>query len=793
MPKTNSSTLGVGLSQPSSQKQKQNWLLSWLFQLVEKFRLTLNTSWEIYPILFIAGFLRLFQNNTTEFDGDQATIFSMAHDAISHFLLPATSNIASIGIVNPPAIVYLLMLPAALSPNPLWAIVMVGLFNTAAVLLTYLFTRRYFGRPAAIIATLLYAAAAKVIEYSRFLWQQNMIAPFVLLFLFALYWGVVERRKGWLFPALLLLGILFQLHEITTLLIAPFLVALILAPGTIRWRDLALGLISLFVIFSTYLLWEVATKFYDVQTALKVSKTPAHIDNQAILFYQFFLSPFGLNPFDSPPRSPHSVLRPLAPILSWLQTILPLLVVAGLVTVLILLLWPRLASARHEKTFNSEDSEEEQEEPLWRPETKVDVREHDQMGETERVARTDRLYAPLRFIWSHWSRLLASPYKCGLIVLLIWQIVPIAVLSSHSVSLYPYYFLMLMPGPFILIGLFIAKIFAWFYGLTQQSSSHANPRNQFPSPRHAIGGIVSSGIFMLTAMLIILQLVGSVAALIDDVQGNLGHGSTYNDLHSLQYALSQADQLAQRDHLNRVYIATDPYTQDSLNYLAEQMRTPTTLFDSTRCLILPNPADGPAVLLTGPADGLTNALLSRFANATLVGQPPRLGSTPFQLYIVKPLAGVAQSGTLNGFVQNLQLLDMHVQPFRFNHASWLVTRWRLLKNAHPSFRTSYNYILKASDNRGQVQEHLASSICTFTTMRAGDQLLVVFPSSATAISLPTSLIVTAQSFTVTPHNPVFGPFHLETIKNDQTSLLLLQTAEYTLSITLPVIQKDVIG
>src|SRR6266581_2806531 len=113
-------------------------------------------TWEIYPILFVAAFLRFYQINTSEFDGDQALVFRMAHDAIYHGLLPATSNIASIRIVNPPAVIYLLMLPAAFSANPLWCAIYVALFNTAAVLLTYVFTRRYFGRFAAIVATLLY-------------------------------------------------------------------------------------------------------------------------------------------------------------------------------------------------------------------------------------------------------------------------------------------------------------------------------------------------------------------------------------------------------------------------------------------------------------------------------------------------------------------------------------------------------------------------------------------------------------------------------------------------------------
>src|SRR5437899_3247244 len=109
-------------------------------------------TWEIYLILLVAGFLRFYRIDTTEFDDDQAVLFRLAYDAIYHGLLPTTSNTASIGIAHPPGVIFLFMLPAALSPNPLWGAVLVGLFSTAAVLLTYLFTRRYYGRAAGIIA-----------------------------------------------------------------------------------------------------------------------------------------------------------------------------------------------------------------------------------------------------------------------------------------------------------------------------------------------------------------------------------------------------------------------------------------------------------------------------------------------------------------------------------------------------------------------------------------------------------------------------------------------------------------
>src|SRR5215831_21054649 len=213
------------------------------------FHLSIVNTWEIYLILLVAGFLRFYQVNTSEFDDDQAILFRMAHDAISHGLLPITSNTASISIAHPPGVIYLFMLPAALSANPLSGIVFVGFINLIAVLLTYLFTRRYLGRLAGTLAALLYAVALIPLDYSRFIWQPNLMPPFVILFIFTLFWGVVERRQGWLFPALLLLGILYQMHETALLLFVPLLVAALLAPGTMRWRDLAFAFFLLLIIF----------------------------------------------------------------------------------------------------------------------------------------------------------------------------------------------------------------------------------------------------------------------------------------------------------------------------------------------------------------------------------------------------------------------------------------------------------------------------------------------------------------------------------------------------------------
>ena len=573
--------------------------------------------WEIYLILLVAAFLRLHQLNTTEFDSDQANFFQMARYAVTHGLIPATANTASVGPYIPPATIDIFMIPAALTKDPLWGAITVGLLATVSVLLTYGFVRHYYGRVAATIAALLYATLFRAVVYSRFIWNINLLPLFIMLFFMALFWGVVARRKGWLFPALFLLGILIQLHATAAMLIIPLVIALILAPGTIRWRDLALGLLSLLIIYLPYLLWEIHTNFKDIHMLLQIFLHPQQkvvFDDMAWLFYQAFLNPYNVlskqNPLHwlnvAPYLDETSVLWKLAPYLAWISQLLIYLVIASVATALVLAAWPWGSSSRAQTRTG------------W------------------------------GYVRHYWLLLRTSPYRCGLIVLLSWQIVPLTILLRHSLPLFLHYFIFLMPGPCILVGIFLAKTAQWLGNsdarslvansplpapptdainrvptLSRAKAPHrepffnplANTLGFSPSkrtdPLQRVRGRVPGGrglqygIYALASLIIIAQFISSTVGIIDIDHGNysdaFGKAYVYDDLRSLHAALSKADQLAQQLHLNRVYIsATGPVPiRTSLDYLSTQMHTPTTVLDSN-CIVLPSTAEGPALMLVKP-------------------------------------------------------------------------------------------------------------------------------------------------------------------------------------------------
>lgn len=694
----------------------------------QKMRRTLRswlTTWEIYPILLVASFLHFYQLGITEFDDDQAMLFGMARNAVLHGLLPATSNLGSLRTAHLPAAIYLFMFPAAISANPLGGAILVASLNVLAALLTYVFVRRYFGRVAGIVAALLFATASYPVGYSRFIWQPSMMAPFIVLFFFALFWGVVERRKGWLFPALLLFGILVQLHETMVCLAVPLFLAILFAPKTIRWRDLAPGLLSLLILFSPYIAYLFATHFRDVGILLSVPKQHAYFDSTALTYYRDFFSPYTTHAI---PSDPHTLIYQLLPMLVWLRRFILLLVIGGFVTALVMIMLGfSLLSGKRQAP-----------------------------GENGSVVETaEQEASPWARLVQWWSKLLPSPLSCGLVILLAWQVVFILVLAWHSpaVPLVFHYLLALMPGPFILVGAFIGPLASWL-----QSQKQWWKYTRF-------------ALYLFMSVVLIAQFVGTTAELLDQVNQSDQVIANHHSLSSLQRAFNTADLLAQQQLLNHVYVSSDFYTQSALQYLAAQMRTPTTVFDESHCLLLPNPADGPAVLLVGPGDSLTPALLTHYGS--IIEQPASQDVAPFHLYIEQPAQAPLTGGANLTFARELRSLDGQVQRINVNNGAFLMTWWSFLKSEPAAYRTIYTYTFAASLSGGAAQS--VQSQCALTAIRAGDELVVAFPIHAN-VATPSSASVAARFYSDRPYDLALGPIHLATMINEQVQHIALQTA-----------------
>lgn len=661
--------------------------------------------WEIYVLFIVATLLRLYGIQTTEFDDDQVMVFRIAYDALHQGALIATSNVASIHILNPPGFEYILMLPALLGSDPIWAAILTAVLSIAGVMLTYFFVRYYYGRLTAFFTGSFYAVAVLPVFYSRFIWQQNLLLFFVPLFIMVIFRGVVSRRHGWFAPALALFGLLVQMHGSSILLLPVLLVAWILAPGTVRWRDAILGVFLVLLLYAPYIWWEIASHFSDVFLLLHQLHQPGHLDALALLTYQQFLNTHLL------PLYPGVYTR-IAPFVSWTKNVLSVLLCLGFCLVI------------------------------------SEVIGRYKRGETIRLSFSGRIRR-----W--WSELRADPYRCGLLVLLVWQIAPLLLLLHHSIGIAPFYLLILLPGPFLFIGLFLERCAHWL---------QRNRHWRIP---------LQVGFSVLVALLVLAQLFSSTAMILDLTAGNFQDTQLsspyYNDLRSLQNAFTLADQLAQRRHLRHIYVVSNEPSMKIYNYFAEHSQVPTTVF-SGNCILIPGRQIGPAALLIAPYQVATGqALLQQFASTTLVSLPQRLGGTPFRLAIIQP--AISQRTSPATFSHQVAL--QAAQSTTIDGSTWVVTRWSVLRAMLPAPRVVDTYSTTLSLQAHQTQSQsgryeydkaglVIHQTCTSTSWQVGDQMVLASPVPA-GVTVPPTLSVgmtASQAQPVLISLPLPGGGHL---------------------------------
>jgi 4-amino-4-deoxy-L-arabinose transferase-like glycosyltransferase len=686
----------------------------------------LSRHWELYLIVFLALFLRLIQIDRAIFNDDEVSVFRMAHDALVSGWIPLTSNRASLGNLNPPLVVYFFLLPAALSANPLWGQAMVALFNAAAILLTYIFVRRYYGRLAGTIAALLYATSAGAWIFSRNIWPQNFLPFFVVLLLFCLFRGVVDRRKGWFFWAIVLIGVLYQFHGSALYLLLPLAAAAFFAYRTIRLRELVFGLAALLVLFAPYLLWEYHAHFADVTVLFSAtSQQPAHSDSEALRFYLFYIHPTLIDPYIDPSarlRDTHLLLPDslisgnLHLLLSFVYLASLLLLVGGVLLILaeILAVHPREQARKN-----------------------------------------------LLVCW--WSELWASPRRQGLVLLLLWQVAPLLLLTRHSIVLFVHYFLFFLPGQFLLIALCATRIVALVGQL-----------------RASWTGFTRLAVSALAALVILAQLVGLGSALLDIDAGHF-QNPTFSDLSDQQQVLQVAEQVARQRHIDRIYLTAFPsYVRiNAVDYLAQQDAIPLTFFTSESCFILPSPAAGPVLFITTAGNALADVLFAHYAHATLVATSPHLGSLPYQIFVVT--ATPAPAPVPHAFGQTLQLLSPAAQLLQHR---WLVTRWSI-QDAHlPALRTTYGFRVQVHSAAGPALSDTQN--CTPTLTWAGDQLFV-FHYVSPGTPFPARITLQVATSLIHPQLLQHGPFTGFTFRTESSGWHPVLTEDHQSSFPVPVI------
>lgn len=543
--------------------------------------------------LLVGAILRLLWLGDTSFLGDQAELLALGRSAADFHAIIITGIPSSIGTLNPPASAWLYA-PFALVGGPLGAALFTALANIVAIALLYSLAARYFDRVAACMAALLYATASGPVHFSRFIWQQNLLAPVVLGFIWLIALAVVERRRGWLGWSVLLWGIATELHPTAAPLLGLIALALALTWRELRRRDILWAAAASLALFGPTLLWEFASHGADLRSVERFTQGHATLDTKALSYLVQLIQP-------APPAwygsgASYVAVGQALISLGWLMAAL-------LVAAEVWLLWSLLA-------------------PWLR-----------------------QGFGPLRTLHG-----LRDPLTEALgdarwrltLTLTLWQAIPLLFMMRHSRPIEAHYLLVLLPGVYLSISGFLAWARGWPLATPARRTSFTAISQATMTTALLVAGIALAG---AQTFGVVAELATIHSGAFDGLAMPLHYGVP---LASQQKALDQTQAAAQRLSGASVAIASTSVQQESLGYLSATSTStiPATTYVSESCVALPAAnATGPLVTLALPGSDAAR-LLPDVTSARKLGAIPVQGDTPYQLYAISPGARIADERTI---------------------------------------------------------------------------------------------------------------------------------------------------
>jgi hypothetical protein len=352
-------------------------------------------------VLLLAAYLRLNHLEWTEFKLDEAHLSQIAFDMARHGVIPLTGIGSSVGIVNPPLAAWLLAIPYALSSSPIVATAFIALLNVVAVALCYGLSRRMFAPLgdrawlAALIATLLFAVAPWAVIHSRKVWAQDLLPPFVLLYVWFGYRAFAQCKAWSLIGHGVALAAMIQIHYSALWLIPVSFVWLIAFARRLRFAPLVVTALIGAAAFAPFVIADGLRGWPSVTRLLEMTQQAATIDTTAIHLAQITTTGEEIHSLAGPQEFEN--YRALVPFNDGVSSLISLLVIGGVI-----------------------------------------------------VAAIDVLAAVRRRQWG--DRSAAS------FLLITWLLLPVLVQLSHRTPLYVHYFIIVLPAPFMLTGYLIGRL-----------------------------------------------------------------------------------------------------------------------------------------------------------------------------------------------------------------------------------------------------------------------------------------------------------------------------------------------
>lgn len=445
-------------------------------------------------VFVIATVLRLGWLDLIQFNFDEARHLERSLTVLTEHKPALVGSPSSVGPDKPPLMVYLLIPPLLISRDPVVATGFIALLNVGAVLGCFWLTREYFGSLAGFVSGLLFAVSPWAVIFSRKIFTADLIAPFTVLFFYSLFAALIKRKQHHLFLACIWITCLLQITFSTLPLALLMIVLLFLYRSRIQRKPLVSGVVAGGLLFAPYMYHDLTHGFANLRGLLQATSGTTRFDVVAVKYALSLISGDNLHALAGHSAAAFIDQRPTV---TWLDKAETLLFLGGVGYLL-------FAVARNALQRSRDDNQDQE-----------DIPPH--------------------------------------LLLLGWILTPVLFNLRHSVDLYPHYFTLLYPAPYIIIGIFIARAtqFAKRFTAGHRDSHPVGPSLFSKAPA------LLSAVPLLLVMIIAVWQIFSVVFLFKFVQTHDTRGGYGVPLRFWKKAVGLASLEAEARGLGDVQIVTE--------------------------------------------------------------------------------------------------------------------------------------------------------------------------------------------------------------------------------------------
>ena len=223
-------------------------------------------AWLTAVLILFALWLRLRHLGYTEIWHDQARTLNLTLQWLHGGPLPLTSDLTSLGVHNPPLILYLYALPLFFREDLMGVAWLLAGLSLLGVLIAACATARVFGWRVAWWSSLLLIVSPWAVYYARLIWQASFVPVFAAgLYACALLYFAGQPRGRYLFAGALFFSATFQTHVTTLTLLPVFFILGVCFYRRLHWRPLVLAAGLFLLSLAPYIVYQVRSRFADWQ------------------------------------------------------------------------------------------------------------------------------------------------------------------------------------------------------------------------------------------------------------------------------------------------------------------------------------------------------------------------------------------------------------------------------------------------------------------------------------------------------------------------------------------------